>query len=109
MTLDTDFTLFFLFRFNPKKEDNITDEALELQSYDQPHHNQFQPHDIPEVIVEQVEEEVEEVNEDECNELPHDTNEVTNAVRERQNELLKELESLKIQFQKVVQERNQEV
>ena len=93
-----------MFRFNPKKEDNITDEALELQSYDQ--HNQFQPHDIPEVIVEQVEEEGEEVNEDECNELPH---EVNNAVRDRQNELLKQLESLKIQFQKIVQERNQEV
>ena len=52
---------------------------------------------------------MEEVNEDECNELPHDTNEVNNAVRDRQNELLKELECLKIQFQKVVQERNQEV
>ena len=95
-----------MFRFNPKKEDNITDEALELQSYDQPQHNQFWPHDIPDVIVEQVEEEGEEVNEDECNELPH---EVNNAVRDRQNELLKQLESLKIQFQKIVQERNQEV
>ena len=98
-----------MFRFNPKKEDNIIDEALELQSYDQPQTNQFQPHDIPEVIVEQVEEEVEEANEDGCNDLPHNTNGVNNGVRERQNELLKELECLKIQFQKVVQERNQEV
>ena len=82
---------------------------MEPQSFDQPQQNQFQPHDIPEVIVEQVEEEVEEVNEDECNELVHDTKEVNNAVKDRQDELLKELEILKIQFQKVVQERNQEV
>lgn len=82
---------------------------MEPQSFDQPKQNQFQPHDIPEVIVEQVEEEGEEVNEDECNELVHDTNEINNAVKDRQDELLKELEILKIQFQKVVQERNQEV
>ena len=99
-----------MYRFNPKREDDIDDEALELQSYDRPQHTQFQSHDIPEVIVEQVEEELEEVNEDVCRELPpQDTNEVNNAVRDKQNELLKQLECFKIQFQKVVQERNQEV
>ena len=35
--------------------------------------------------------------------------EVYDAVRERQKELLKELERPKIQFQKVEQEKNQEV
>ena len=97
-------------RFNPRREDEITDESLELQSYDQPQHNQFQSHDIPEVIIEQVEdEEQEDVNEDASKKLTHDSNEVDNAVRDRQNELLKQLESLKIQFQTVVQERNKEV
>ena len=49
-----------MFRFNPKREDDITEED---QSYDQP--QQFQSHDIPEVIIEQVEEEEQEdVNED---------------------------------------------
>ena len=83
---------------------------MELQSYDQPQHTQFQSHDIPEVIVEQVEEELEEVNEDVSEQVPpQDTNGVNNVVRDKQNELLKQLECFKIQFQKVVQERNQEV
>ena len=97
-----------MFRFNPKREDEITDELLEEQSYNQP--QQFQSHDIPEVIIEQVEEEEQaDVNEDASKNLTNDTNEVENAVRDRQNELLKQLESLKIQFQTVVQERNKEV
>ena len=102
--------LLLMFRFNPKREDDITDEMLEEQSYDQPQQNQFQSHDIPEVIIEQVEDEEQaDVNEDASKKLTHDTNEVDNAVRDRQNELLKQLESLKIQFQTVVQERNKEV
>ena len=97
-----------MFRFNPKREDEITDELLEEQSYNQP--QQFQSHDIPKVIIEQVEEEEQaDVNEDASKNLTNDTNEVENAVRDRQNELLKQLESLKIQFQTVVQERNKEV
>ena len=98
-----------VFRFNPKREDDINDESFEQQSYNQP--QKFQSHDIPEVIIEQVEEEEQEgVNEDVTEESTQDTtNEVNNAVGDKQNELLKQLESLKIQFQKVVQERNQEV
>ena len=104
--------MIFKSRFNPKREDDIDDEeALEPQSYDHPQHNQFQSHDIPEVIVEQVEEEQDEANEDVSEQIltNEETNEVNNAVRDKQNELLKQLECLKIQFQKVVQERNQEV
>ena len=87
----------------------MDNEALEQQSFEQPQHNQFQSNDIPEVIVEQVEEELEEVNEDVSQEMPPNINAVNNDIRDKQNELLKQLESLKMQFQNVVQERNQEV
>ena len=37
-----------MYRFNPKREDDIDDEALELQFYDRHQHTQFQSLDISE-------------------------------------------------------------
>ena len=102
-----------MFRFIPNvREDEINDESSDPQSYVNTQHIQFQNHDIPEVVVEQVDEEQEEINEDnrdEIKETSQAVNDTQDALIDRQNELMKELDCLKIQFQKVVQERNQEV